>query len=112
MKTIPVSVYRTLRLGDCSNGAPSSRADTMYLACEDGWFNRPEDDTCTLRLVRRRLFGGEYLHAEPVCRKPEGSVGPMFGGNFIFSSDSRFPSDYPIPIHDRYETPETYQESG
>jgi hypothetical protein len=27
----------------------------------------------------------------------------MFGGTFIFSSDSRFPSHYPIPLHDRVE---------
>ena len=46
-----------------------------------------------------------YVHAEPVD-KPEGKVGPMFGGNFIYTSDSRFPNDYPIPVHDRFETPE------
>jgi hypothetical protein len=27
----------------------------------------------------------------------------MFGGTFIYSSDSRFPSKYPIPLHDRVE---------
>jgi len=27
----------------------------------------------------------------------------MFGGNFIYTSDSRFPNKYPIAIHDRYE---------
>jgi hypothetical protein len=25
------------------------------------------------------------------------------GGTFIYSSDSRFPSKYPIPLHDRVE---------
>jgi len=28
----------------------------------------------------------------------------MFGGNFLYTSDSRFPSDQPIAIHDRVET--------
>lgn len=27
----------------------------------------------------------------------------MFGGNFIYSSDSRFPSSQPIKVHDRWE---------
>lgn len=34
--------------------------------------------------------------------------GPMFGGNFLYSSDSRFPFKYPLPIHDRWETWEAY----
>ena len=34
----------------------------------------------------------------------------MFGGNFVYTSDSRFPSDYPIPIHDRFETQEQYDQ--
>lgn len=32
----------------------------------------------------------------------------MAGGNFVYSSDSRFPSKYPIPIHDRRETWDNY----
>jgi hypothetical protein len=27
----------------------------------------------------------------------------MFGGAFIWDSDSRFPAKYPIPLHDRIE---------
>lgn len=34
--------------------------------------------------------------------------GPMAGGAFIYCCDSRFPSEYPIPLHDRYETQEEY----
>jgi hypothetical protein len=35
----------------------------------------------------------------------DGRVGPMFGGNFLWTSDSRFRRlfDGPIPIHDRFE---------
>lgn len=29
--------------------------------------------------------------------------GGMFGGNFISTSDSRFPTTAPIPVHDRFE---------
>jgi hypothetical protein len=28
----------------------------------------------------------------------------MAGGTFIYSSDSHFPSRYPIALHDRWET--------
>jgi hypothetical protein len=40
------------------------------------------------------------------------TVGPMFGGSFVWSSDGRFRSlaPYPVPIHDRFETPETYRQ--
>lgn len=50
-----------------------------------------------------------YYHAEPIDQ-PSGMVGPMFGGNFCYSSDSRFREicQYPIPIHDRFETVEAY----
>ena len=50
---------------------------------------------------------GHYC-AVPITPTPKGMVGPMFGGNFIYSSDSRFPFPYPIPIHDRYETQKCY----
>lgn len=49
-------------------------------------------------------FTGEKRHA--ICRvmahqrgKPPG----MFGGHFIYTSDSRFPFTTPIPVFDRYE---------
>ena len=69
------------------------------------------------RLIRivERTFGGRdtpYLHVEQVSPSATTlhKVGPMFGGNFVYTSDSRFPSDYPIPIHDRFETQEQYDQ--
>lgn len=44
-----------------------------------------------------------HRHVRPVAKEPSGHVGPMFGGTFIYTSDSRFPADYPLPLHDRYE---------
>lgn len=61
-----------------------------------------------VKLVRRLLSGREYLHAEPVGDCPKDMVGWMSGGTFIYSHDSRFPSDYPISLHDRCETQEFY----
>jgi len=54
-----------------------------------------------VKLVRRIIGGTEYIHAEPM-EKPSG-LGWMASGAFLESSDSRFPNDYPIPLHDRQE---------
>jgi len=57
-------------------------------------------------------FGDDYLviekgptgrlRAVPKKLKDEG-VWYMNGGNFVYTSDSRFPADYPIPVFDRVE---------
>ena len=114
VKTLPVEVYRD-HLGDCTNGGVSSRHNTLYLACPDGFVDSDPADPTTLRLVKRELFGKTYVHAESYygkaalfSREDGAVVGPMAGGNFIYSCDSRFPSDYPIPLHDRYETQAQY----
>jgi hypothetical protein len=44
---------------------------------------------------------------------PSGAIGPMFGGNYAATSDSRFrdataPYYGALPIFDRYETAEQY----
>jgi len=53
-----------------------------------------------VRIVRRQLNGGEYIHAEPL--EP---VCYQFGGTYITCSDSRIRAlnKYPIPLHDRVE---------
>lgn len=53
-----------------------------------------------VRIVRRQISGGEYIHAEPInpgCYQ--------FGGTYISCSDSRVRAlnKYPIPLHDRVE---------
>lgn len=109
-KTLPVRVYHD-DAGDCSNGGVTSQCKRLYLICENGWWEEPEDSDSLLRLVSRKLFRDRttYLHAEPVNPGDlSDKVGPMFGGAFIWSSDSRFPSDYPIPVHDRFEEVELY----
>lgn len=46
--------------------------------------------------------------AYPSFEEKHEMVGPMFSGNFAYTSDSRFPANYPLPIHDRYETVRDY----
>lgn len=91
--------------GDCSAGGISSTHRTVLLIdpSVSGPF-APHPDRPTVRLTRRNLRlrngRGEYLHAVPDAVADKWS---MMGGCFIWSSDSRFPSDYPIPLHDRVE---------
>lgn len=56
------------------------------------------EDAPAVRIVRRQLEGGEYIHAEPL---QAGFY--AFGGTFIACSDSRIRAlnKYPIPLHDR-----------
>ena len=110
-KTLPVNVLRS-HFGDCANGGVTSTANTLYLICEGGWHEEPEDSSLLLRTVTRKLFRGAspYIHAEPVNPGDlTDKLGPMFGGCFVWSSDSRFPSDYPIPVHDRFEEVGVYE---
>lgn len=92
---------------DCTNGGVTSKYEHFILLCEEG--NDPDvsgpfspsPDTPALVLKGR----GDYLYAVPkeIVDRKEHS---MFGGNWVYTSDSRFPCHYPIPVHDRQETEE------
>lgn len=107
---LPVHVYHDNALGDCTNNGVSNRFDTLYLPNSNGPVEvlldengELPDNVCGVHL--KELYNGEdYLYLEPY-KAPEG-VGWMMGGNFAFSSDSRFKEDYssqPIAIHDHQE---------
>lgn len=123
MKQISVYVLcERHRSCDCTNGGVTSKRDrfTMFFDCEkkDALKYCAENniDVDSALWFNPRILFGEY---HPICEplvKPEGTVGGMFGGNFVFTSDGRFPSLYgerncahfPIPVHDRFETQEEY----
>lgn len=101
---------------DCTNGGISSRHKTLYLLAEDQekakqewWGEVDENDERLVKIVRSAPCGRPYIHAEPVNDPNRKEIGYMFGGNFIYTSDGRFPEDYPIPLHDRSETYEDYE---
>ena len=104
MNALMVWVYRSPGLGDCTNGGISARHDRLLLQCPDGPEEVAPGDERLLCLVDR----GGHLHAEPVTRPQGRMAGPMFGGNYISTSDSRFGAPYPIPVHDRWGTWEMY----
>lgn len=109
-KGLSVSVYRS-HGQDCTGGGVTADKQSVILIDENGGdLEAPftGDETNTVILKRKSSYRwGDYLYAEPLT-KPKNCAGPMMGGNFIYSSDSRFPSKYPIPVHDRFETWECY----
>lgn len=105
-KKIHVYVFRS-DLGDCTMNGVSSKARSLDLHAE----GNPDGAEDGLVVVTRMIAGREYVHAEPI-RQPKGLVGPMAGGNFVYTSDSRYSEvtgvQYPISVHDRFETQEQY----
>lgn len=99
-------VLRPASGSDCTNGGATSTSTRVILIGPEGTPDgQPlRGDLPVLKIVVRNI-GGEYIHAEPLVR-PENVAGPMAGGNFIYSCDSRFRAicPYPIPVHDRFET--------
>lgn len=109
VKILPVDVFRYPG-GDFTDGGISLKYDELFLVCDKGWFEVDENDKRIIVLDPITVGGKEHLRVKPKKSKPkDGFVGPMFGGNFVYSCDSRFPGDYPIPILDRYETYNEYK---
>lgn len=114
MKTInalPVEVYRSKF--DCTNNGISSRYNELLVVCPDGHIkvdaeNPPEN---LFNMSKINMFGKTYYRLEPY--NTEGKW-YMFGGNFGYTSDSRF-SDLvegmsgAVKIFDRHEGKEYQQ---
>lgn len=100
MNYLGVDVYKCIGGYDCTNGGVTSREGHFFIECVDGPWT--EDDlanrgTAATILVEGKAGNRTYL-------KPKGEVEyTMFGGNFVYSSDSRFPYDRPVHVHDRVE---------
>ena len=116
-KTLMVSVYSNPSYRKCASGGISETEDTIYVIADDGPFET--DDTSPLLMEMKNNYGNPIL--VPVNpQNADKTIGPMMGGSFAYSSDSRFRklasrcSDSrnfygAVPIHDRYETPEQYE---
>ena len=108
MKGLLCSILEDKRIGNCSNNGISNRFDQVILVGAGiAEIFEPSEDCPAVKLIRRNI-GGEYLSVEPIDRD-ESKTPYMAGGAFIYSSDSRFPSSYPIPLHDRQETWSDYK---
>ncbi len=88
-------------MGDSTNNGLTSKEDSIILHHgPDLQVDMIPDDE--LILVERTLFGEEANFAVPAGIYKSGKHS-MFGGNFIHTSDSRFPAKAPISVHDRVE---------
>ena len=89
-------------LGDCTASGISEKHDKLIIVGEgiDEVFE-VDENTPAVELVKAEQ-GGKCLHVKPL----DETRWTMFGGNFIYSSDSRFASlnnGNPIKIFDRIE---------
>lgn len=113
MKTgLTLSVLRDAGLGDHTNGGISGTHNriTALHPDLDGPFE-PSESAPAMRLEDRGRYGWRLVPLQ----RPEGMIGPMFGGNYATSCDSRLSrliglDKGAIPIHDRFETPADYDD--
>lgn len=114
LKGLPVSVYRN-PLGDCTNEGVSGKYLQLTLVGPgiDEVFTADENAPA-VHLEAYKAYGStdKIVRLVPV-EKPAGKAGPMFGGNFAHTSDSRFHRAIEaltghawhgaVAIHDRFE---------
>lgn len=108
MKGYIVNVYR--RNGQsCTNGGVSETHDALLLVGE-GVPEIFEDKGDLPVVVLKEENGYKYLVPEYF---PHNMVGPIFGGNFAYNSDSRINKLFggrPVPIHDRFDTKKDHKQ--
>lgn len=102
-KGILVAVLKSSGM-DCSNKGLTSTNENLIMVDEKGGgFGCPHTtDGDYLVLVEDICCSEKRLRAIPKSLIDSGKW-TMFGGNFVYCSDSRFPNKYPIPVHDRVE---------
>lgn len=108
MRALPINVYRDGDNYDCTNGGISSIYDTLLMLCPDGYKEVDGTEPNLVRVVTMKLGSREHKYLEPVNGKRSDAAGWMSGGNIGYTCDSRFPSQYPLMIHDRQEPWEQY----
>lgn len=107
LKGLSCGILEDKSIGNCSAGGISSRCKEVTLIGIpgeieiEGVFEATEERPA-VRIVKRFLFGRNYYHAEPIDDDGKNHWYSS-GGTFIYTSDSRFPFDYPLPLHDRKE---------
>lgn len=117
MKGLVCSIFESKAHGNCSNFGVSDRFKRVTLCpdpdalCDFGIPEIFEADSDAPAVVLRTIRLGadrEHVYAVPVELMESGTGGWMFGGSFIYTSDSRFPLGHPIPLHDRVEVGNDY----
>lgn len=108
-KGITALIYRDALGTDFSNRGISTRVmEVTVIGPDIDPIFEPTQERPAVRLVKSESFNNEpVVHAEPVTPAGEPAPWYMFGGTFIFSSDSRFRNAAghyaAVPLHDRRE---------
>ena len=103
---LPITVYTNG--SDSTNGGISSSYKTLLLIDDEGWVDIDGTEENLVEVITDMGNAIIVPYAQPAK-----AIGPMFGGNFTSSSDSRFMRIVQkttgvkfygaIPIHDRFE---------
>ncbi len=105
-KGLRVSILENKELGNSSNNGISSRETSLILIPNAVCPTIPEifegSDAVLVEIEKRTIGNREVYTAVPCDLKKTGDW-CMFGGSYITTSDSRFPFDHPIALHDRIE---------
>lgn len=114
VRALDLTVYSHPSYRKCANGGWTQEHDSLYVACPDGNWEVEESDPALFDLKAGPLG---TLHLRP--RNGGEGVGPMIGGSYAGTSDSRFRemcgklSGHPwhgaVAVHDRYESRELYE---
>ena len=100
---IRAHVYRG-PYGDCTNDGITSRRDSFIVATEGEYTFPAGIERLDVLWIIPNPAGEQYgLIAVPSGIDGCPRRGGMAGGNFVYTSDSRFPSRQPISVHDRFE---------
>jgi hypothetical protein len=110
---LTLNIFRAAGRSDCTNGGISSKGQFLTLIGEDlingGTISGPfeaDDDAPAVCLGFVQIGDKRHYHLQP-ANPYTGEPLPgwyMSGGNIAYSSDGRFPSDYPLKVHDRTES--------
>lgn len=119
---ITVFVYRAARGSDTTNGGISANHDTLTVVNVDGPFDPTDREPPALLVQGPGVFPdpilvpAEYVDGAWVEKEYAGHIGPMSGGNYAGTSDSRWCQAVRelggidlARIHDRFETPEIHE---
>ena len=113
VRALELDVYSHPVYRGCANGGWTQYHDSLFVACQEGCYEIEEDNPALFDL-KPNPFGTVAL----VPRNGGKGVGPMMGGSYAGTCDSRFsrmcerltghPWHGAVAVHDRYESQELY----
>jgi len=103
MDGLRVEILQSKATGNCSDNGISARYKYVTLTGLQGdgdYKDSPDAPSVHIRV--REVWGVRYMTAYPEKPAKEGNYYSP-GGCFIYTDDSRFPSNHPVPLHDKQE---------